>query len=107
MGLLEKHPGRNIGDIKDNLSVELSDYVYLPRKPFTNSSGNGLRWQRVRGSNPYFNLERALIYLRNTLITRCLRIKMFPVALLLLNSKSLSKRFVDSIRTVRAQIVSG
>jgi hypothetical protein len=41
MGLLEKHPGRNIGDIKDNLSVELSDYVYLPRKPFTNSSGYG------------------------------------------------------------------
>jgi hypothetical protein len=32
---------------------------------------------------------------------------MFPVALLLLNSKSLSKRFVDSIRTVRAKIVSG
>jgi hypothetical protein len=31
----------------------------------------------------------------------------FPVALLLLNSKSLSKRFVGSIRTVRAKIVSG
>jgi hypothetical protein len=30
---------------------------------------------------------------------------MFPVALLLLNSKNLSKRFVDSIRTVRAKIV--
>jgi hypothetical protein len=31
MGLLEKHAGRNIGDIKDNLSVELSDYVYLTK----------------------------------------------------------------------------
>jgi hypothetical protein len=31
MGLLEKHAGRNIGDIADNLSVELSDYVYLTK----------------------------------------------------------------------------
>jgi hypothetical protein len=31
MGLLEKHAGRNIGDIRDNLSVELSDYVYLTK----------------------------------------------------------------------------
>jgi len=29
MGLLKKHPGRNIGDIKDNLVVELSNYVCL------------------------------------------------------------------------------
>jgi hypothetical protein len=27
-------------------------------------------WQRVRGSNPYFSLERALIYLHKILITR-------------------------------------
>jgi hypothetical protein len=26
MGLLEKHPDRNIGDIKDNLTVDLSKY---------------------------------------------------------------------------------
>jgi hypothetical protein len=64
-------------------------------------------WQRVRGSNPCFGLERALIYLRKMLITSYLRITMFPVALLLLNSKSLSKRFVGSSRTVRAKIVPG
>jgi hypothetical protein len=31
MGLLEKHAGRNIGDIRDNLSVDLSHYVFLTR----------------------------------------------------------------------------
>ena|SRR5260370_12572499 len=31
MGLLEKHAGRNIGDIRDNLTVDLSKYVYLTK----------------------------------------------------------------------------
>ena len=31
MGLIEKHAGRNIGDIKDNLTVDLRDYVYLTK----------------------------------------------------------------------------
>jgi hypothetical protein len=31
MGLLEKHRDRNIGDIKDNLTVNLSEYVYLTK----------------------------------------------------------------------------
>jgi hypothetical protein len=31
MGLLEKHAGRNIGDIRDNLTVDLTNYVYLTK----------------------------------------------------------------------------
>ena len=31
MGLLEKHAGRNIGDLRDNLTVDLSDYVFLTK----------------------------------------------------------------------------
>lgn len=31
MGLIEKHPYRNIADIKDNLTVDLSKFVYLTK----------------------------------------------------------------------------
>ena len=41
-----------------------------------------------KGSYPYFSIERALIYLLKTLIISDLLIRMFPVALLLLNSRS-------------------
>jgi hypothetical protein len=56
-------------------------------------------------SNPSFSLERALIYLCNMLIIKYLRIQIFPVALLLLNPKSFSKRFVDSIGTLASNNV--
>jgi hypothetical protein len=39
MGLLMKHPGRKIADIKDNLTVDLRDYVYLTK--------TGLEWVRI------------------------------------------------------------
>jgi hypothetical protein len=39
MGLLAKKPGRNIGDIRDNLTGDLSDYVYL--------TANGKEWVEV------------------------------------------------------------
>jgi hypothetical protein len=43
MGLLQKHAGHNIGDIKDNLSIDLSDYVY-PTK-------SGKDWETVIRKN--------------------------------------------------------
>ena len=39
MGLLAMKPGRNIGDIRDNLRGDLSDYVYL--------TPNGEEWVEV------------------------------------------------------------
>jgi hypothetical protein len=43
MGLLEKHPSRNIGDINDNVTVNLSDYVYL--------TANGKEWVKIIREN--------------------------------------------------------
>jgi hypothetical protein len=43
MGLLEKHPFHNIGDIRDNLTVNLSDYVYLTQ--------NGKEWVKIIQQN--------------------------------------------------------
>jgi hypothetical protein len=39
MGLLAMKPGRNVGDIRNNLSVDLSHYVYL--------TPNGEEWVEV------------------------------------------------------------
>jgi hypothetical protein len=39
MGLLAMKPGRNIGDIRDNLTGDLSDHVYL--------TANGKEWVEV------------------------------------------------------------
>jgi hypothetical protein len=39
MGLLAMKPGRNVGDIQNNLSVDLSHYVYL--------TPNGEEWVEV------------------------------------------------------------
>jgi hypothetical protein len=60
-----------------------------------------LTWQRVRGSNPFLSLERAFIFLHKILI--------YDVSCcsFVAQAESLSKRFVGSIRTVRAKIVSG
>ena len=43
MGLLEKHVDRNIGDIRDNLTVDLSHYVYLTK--------NGMEWVKIMRKN--------------------------------------------------------
>jgi hypothetical protein len=68
MGLLEKHPGRNIGDIKDNLPVELSDYVYLTK--------NGKdwvmrryphRWKRGTFNSLVLGLLRLIVSIRRLL----------------------------------------
>jgi hypothetical protein len=37
-------------------------------------------WQRVRGLNPSFNLERALIYFSKYLISSHFRVRLFCVA---------------------------
>ena len=43
MGLLEKHVDRNIGDIRDNLTVDLSHYVYLTK--------NAMEWVKIIRKN--------------------------------------------------------